>query len=263
MTNDQRREVILNAVRRFRHLPTKTIARHILNTQGILFENNLDKIRTNIRYYRGQSGDKNRDRAKDKELFVDAVPMPPTWRKIRTPYELDLGLWLVIADIHVPFHEPKPIESAISYAQSEQVNGVLILGDLQDNAAVSFWRRAKRDFNAEIEATIDFLDFLRQQFPPETKIVYKPGNHEFSLPRYYITHAPELAESPLAAMETMLGFEERGIEFLDYHQLVTAGDLPMLHGHEVRYLSTAVNPARGLFLKIKSISLSSAFLFIN
>ena len=81
------------------------------------------------------------------------------------------------------------------------------------------------------------------------KIVYKPSNHEKRLPDYLLSNAPYAAESPLAAMETLVDFEHRNIEFLDYNQKVMAGALSMIHGHEIRYLSKVVNMARGLFLK--------------
>jgi len=177
--------------------------------------------------------------------------MPPTWRRQKTPYRLNPGLWLVLSDLHVPFHELKPIEAAIKYAQEQGVTGVFINGDLQDCASISYWPSViKRDFNKEIEATIDFLDFLEQELPVET--VYKPGNHEYRLPRLFASKVPELVGMPLAAMDTVLGLEYRGIEFLDFYQYVYAGKLPILHGHEVQRIHLAVNPARGLFLKTRS-----------
>jgi hypothetical protein len=100
------------------------------------------------------------------------------------------------------------------------------------------------------------LDWLRQEFP-DAKMVYKPGNHEYRLPRYYIANAPELIESPVTAMETHLDFEGRGIEFLDYHQIIRAGKLPIIHGHEVRHIDSAVNPARGLYMRAKSYAACS------
>ena len=248
-------DIVKNAIRRFHHLPNLTIAKHILNTHGDLFEQDLEKIRSRVRYWTGRTGQGNRNKVGDKSLFKTGVSkIPKTWRKTRTPYKLPPGLWLAMADLHVPFHEPKPIETAIKYGQAEGVDGIFILGDLQDCAAVSYWPTAHRDFNSEIEATIDFFDFLANEFPGKP-IVYKPGNHEYRLPRYFLSKAPELVETPLAAMETVLGFEERGIEFLDYFQLVYAGKLPMLHGHEVQAISRAVNPARGLFLRTKQYAL--------
>ena len=59
----------------------------------------------------------------DKSLFQDAVPMPKTWRNIRTPHNLEPGLWLVLADVHVPFHEPMPLAAAVDYGQLNKVDG--------------------------------------------------------------------------------------------------------------------------------------------
>lgn len=259
MNNNNAKQVIRDTVRRFQHLPSKTIARILISEYGELFDNDLEKARKRVRNVRGQSGKHIREVTADKSLYLDkttALKMPETWRKPIAHYKLPEGLWLVLSDIHVPFHEPLPIEAAFQSGHAEKVDGILLNGDAQDCASVSFWPTAKRQFNREVAAFIDFLDFMRQEFPTQ-KVVYKPGNHEYRLPRHYVSKMPELAESPLSAMETVIGFEERDIEFLDYHQLVMAGELPIIHGHEIRGTSTAVNAARGLFLKTKSFSACS------
>lgn len=250
--------IVRDAVRRFHHLPARTIARHIMNTHGDLFENDLEKIRGRVRYVIGQKGKHSRESNGDPSLFRDSgsVKMPKTWIRKTKDYHLDPGLWLIMSDIHVPFHEIAPIEAAVQYGQANKVDGILFNGDIQDCAAVSYWKQAKRDFNAEVEAVVDFFDWMRQEFPTQ-KFVYKPGNHEYRLPRYYLSNAPELVETPLAAMETLIGFEERKIEFLDYFQKVRAGLLPIIHGHEMPFISKAVNAARGLFNRAKSFSLCS------
>lgn len=251
-------QIIKDAIRRFSHLSNRTIARHILYTHGDLFENDLEKIRGKIRYYVGKYGVKNRAEISPISLITKQkeIKLPETWRKTRQPYILPEGVWLVLSDTHIPFHEPMALEAAVQYGQAEKVDGIFINGDWQDCAAISYWATAKRDFHREIELVIDSLDWLRKEFPKQ-KIVYKPGNHEYRLPRYYVKHAPELVESPIAAMETIIGFEQRKIDFLDYHQIVMAGDLPVLHGHEIRVLSRVVNPARGLFLKAKTFAACS------
>lgn len=253
----KKNDIIKDAIRRFYHLPKRSIARHVLYAYGDLFDNDLELIRSKIRYYTGATGEKKRGELADKSL-IGHIPqtMPETWRKIRQPYKLDEGYWLILSDAHIPFHEPKALEAAVQFGQAEKVNGILLNGDWQDCAAVSYWPAQKRNFHREIELVIDSLDWLRQEFPKQ-KIVYKPGNHEYRLPRYYVKNAPQLVETPLAAMETLLGFEERKIEFLDYHQIVMAGKLPIIHGHEVRNLTSTVNPARGLFLRAKSFAACS------
>ena len=252
MAADNKTNIVRDTVRRFVHLETKTLARYILANYGPLFDNDLEKIRRSVRHFRGQSGKHGRDFAADKSLFIDKrIKLPSTWRKVITPYHLDPGTWLVLSDAHVPYHEALPLEAAVEAGQAEQVTGIFLNGDWQDCSSVGFWKREKNDFPAEIEAAIDSLDWLRSQFP-KAKIVYKPGNHELRLPSFYAAHAPEAAQTPLACMETLIGFEAREIEFLDYFQPVMAGELPIFHGHEFKRIHLTVNPARGLFNKTHS-----------
>lgn len=248
-------EIVKAAIRRFSHLPNQTIAKHLFATHPGLFDNDLEKARYSVRYYTGKAGDKNRAKS-GVEVRETPTKCPKTWGIKRTPYKLNPGLWLVLSDAHVPFHEEKPIEAAIQYGKAEKVDGIFFNGDMWDAHAVSYWPSRTRDFNREIEDFIDFLDFMRYEFP-DVEIVYKPGNHEYRLPRYFISKAPELIDTPIAAVETVLGFEERNITFLDYFQKVYAGLLPILHGHEIRSLQSMVNPARGLFLRTLTYSACS------
>lgn len=250
-------QIVQDTVRRFHHLPDRTIARHLVNNYPNLFLNNegkadIEKARTSVRYYTGKAGGKNRKNCIDTSLFKSSpAKMPQTWITAKEPYQLSPGSWLVMNDVHVPFHEPKPIETVIKWGQASGVDGVFLNGDIQDCQAVTFWPTAKRDFDKELEASLDFLDFLRHEFEGKP-IVYKPGNHEYRLPRRFADKMPELSTSPLSAMETYMGFEERNIEFLGYHQKVMAGKLPIIHGHEMGWISRAVNVARGMFLRAKS-----------
>jgi len=252
--SNRRASVVKDAIRRFFHLGNKTIARHLIATRPELFRNKKGKIdeevaRSAVRYYTGKLGERSRQYG-DGELHRDTpTRMPKTWAKERTPYKLGVGLWLVLSDLHIPYHEVKPLEAAIQEGQAQNADGIFMNGDMWDEESLSYWEKGKRRFNDELEAFIDFLDWLQEAFPGKP-IVYKPGNHEYRLPRYFISHAPELVETPVDAMERILGFEERGIEFLDFYQKVYAGKLPILHGHEVKGLQSTVNPARGLFLKI-------------
>jgi len=246
-------QIVRDTVRRFHHLGNRTIAKYILENYGPQFDNDLEKIRSSVRHVVGKNGERNRQRTPDKTLFRDTVShIPETWRKIRTDYQLAPGLWLVLSDLHVPYHEPAAIEAAVQYGHTEKINGIFFNGDVQDCAAVSYWPTAKRDFPREIELTIDFFDFIHNEFP-KAKKVYKPGNHEYRLPRYFQQQAKEIVDTPIvSAMEEVMGYEQRGIEFLDYFQKVMAGKLPIIHGHEIPHLSKMVNAARGLYLKAKT-----------
>ena len=253
-----KQEIIKDTIRQFSQFPTRSIARYLLEMYGGLFDYDIEKIRGRIRYYRGQSGESHRQEVKEI-IESDIIPLPETWNRPEEPYVLPEGKWLVISDAHIPFHSKKAIEAAIEYGIQENCTGVFMNGDMQDCQAVSYWpSMIRRNFMGEVSIFIDFLDHLRQKFPT-AKIVYKPGNHEYRLPRFYAKQQPDLIGSPVAAMESLLDFESRDIEFLDYFQMVMAGKLPILHGHEIRQISRAVNPARGLALKAKTWAACSHF----
>ena len=215
MSSKTNNQIITEAIEKFGHLPTRTIAKYILYNHGEYFDNNLERIRNILRYRFGAMGDKNRQDIAKLIKRKTPAQLPKTWRRTRTPYHLSPGLWLIVCDPHIPFHEPKPIESMVKYAQKQKINGILYNGDAQDCASISYWLPSmKRDFDRDVVATIDFFDFMDHEFP-KAKKVYKPGNHEYRLPRLFQAKVPELMGLPLASMEDVLGFEQRGIEFLD------------------------------------------------
>jgi hypothetical protein len=248
-------EIVEDAIRRFPNKPKRTIARYILHNYGPIFDGDIETIRNMIRYRTGNQGEKNRATIKDRVIPHKTLTLPQTWRRKISPYRMAPGLWLLLADVHIPFHEQKPLEVAIQYGKDKKVDGVLLNGDTQDCASVGFWTsRIKRDFDKEFEATIDFLDFLNQEFPGQKK-VYKRANHEYRLDRYYQTKAPELIGIPLDAMDEAYGLDSRNYDVVDDRQMILAGKLPIFHGHELGRLNLTINPARGLFLKAKSWAL--------
>ena len=257
MTRGEKRKIILDALHNFPTLPIRTVARYILAEYGPYFDGDLEKIRHAIRYYTGKEGEQNRETIGNNVIKRDKVELPLTWRVQRKPHLLPAGRWLVLADVHVPYHEPKALIAAVEWGKARNCTHVLLNGDIQDCASVTHWpKTSRRNFDKELVEFIQFLDWLGQELPLPT--VYKPGNHEYWLPRYYASKAPELIGVPLLAMESILNLEARGIEFLEYKQIVMAGKLPILHGDEPKF-SSPVNAARGLFLKTHSWAMCSHF----
>lgn len=251
-----RTALVKDAIARFPQLPTRTLARYLVYNYPGVFES-VERARRVLKYYLGTDGDVSRL----KQPKVDrVVSMPPTWRQERTPYILPKGKWLCLFDVHIPFHEPRAVEAALAYGKKAKVDGIFLGGDIMDCAAVSYWPSAiKRDLDREIELFIDFLDLLEKEFKGK-RIVYKMGNHEQRIPRYLQSQAPALMGIPLATMDAVFGLEARGIDTVDHAEMVMAGRLPILHGHEVaRGFSRAVNPARGLFLRAKSWAMCGHF----
>lgn len=252
----QKGKIIQDYITKFPNFGNLTIAKIIIHNQGDIFNNDVEAMRSLVRHYRGANGEGSH-LYKTEGAPTTPKAIPVTWRKIRTPYYLAPGLWLIFPDAHCPFHELKPIEATISYAKQQKIDGVLFSGDLQDCASISYWLTdRKRDVDRETLQFIEFLDFLCYEFEGIKK-VYKPGNHEYRLPRLYQSKLPELTGIPLAIMDEVFNFEQRDIEYLEYYQKIYAGKLPILHGHEIRNISVAVSPARGLFLRFLSWGMCS------
>ena len=138
---------------------------------------------------------------------------------------------LVIADIHIPFHDPLAVESALSYAERQGVDLIVILGDLVDFYKISTFLKnpSKKSVGEEIKQAKDFLKDLRQRFK-NAKIIYKEGNHEFRLQRYLMKNAPEIYNLVDNLLQVSLELKDLNIEYVI--EPFRVGKLWHLHGHE-------------------------------
>lgn len=252
-------KLLKDTLRRYPDMPIKTLARYLVRTHLNEVGGDIERVRHQLRYYTGTSGEDHRNFAKEKELFrTEAVKLPQSRAEARTAYDLPIGLWLILSDLHCPMHVVKAVESAVDWGKRNKVNGVLLNGDFQDCGEVAFWPGRKIDFEDEVEITLDTLDWLCKEFKGK-RIIWKPGNHEDRLENYYNSHAPAIADMPHAGLEICLGLESRGITYLERKQMVMAGRLPIFHGNEFRGGNLSVNPARWLYLKAKASSACAHF----
>ena len=86
---------------------------------------------------------------------------------------------LILADLHIPYHDPLAVEAALSFGDRFHPDLIVILGDLIDMYDISPFIRRPRNFNLrqELEKARQFLEDLRARFPT-TKIIVVEGNHE-------------------------------------------------------------------------------------
>ncbi len=164
-----------------------------------------------------------------------------------------VGRWLLLSDLHFPFHNRKVIETAIDRAKKDGVVGVILNGDILDSHEVSDFDKeptAPR-YVKEIEQGNQFLDWLDGKLPT-ARIIYKEGNHEERLKRYIIKRAPALFGLDVVTLPALLDFKQRGVEWVGDKRVIRLGNLAVIHGHEFqRGISAPVNPARGFFLRGK------------
>lgn len=177
-------------------------------------------------------------------------------------HNLPAGKWLVISDLHIPYHNAEVIKDFVAYAKKKHgAEHVLFNGDFADCHAVSRWEDdpRKRDFPGELEANRQALAWFREKFPGG-ELVFKQGNHEERLERFMWSNAPQFLGIKEFELSSLFRFADFGVTEVKDKIPVKAGDLFIIHGHEYRFaVQNPVNPARGLFLRAKTSALCGHF----
>jgi predicted phosphodiesterase len=170
------------------------------------------------------------------------------------PYSINHpGKWLILSDVHIPYHDEATVQAAIETAVKEKAVGVVLNGDILDCHELSDFDKepgAPR-YVEERDKAIQFFTWLRKRLP-KALIVYKEGNHEERLGRYVIKRAPALFGLQCVTLPSLLELDGFGVEWVAGKRVIKIGHLSAIHGHELKGGITApVNPARGFFLKCK------------
>jgi len=172
--------------------PTQSIARVMAKEKPMLFT--IETARSSLRYLRGNNGKRNRKMAASDEHFRPNQSPGDYFGKIPEPIiemdewgevPIDIKKALVLADVHVPFHDKASLELAIQYGLDQGCTDVILDGDFADFFSVSFFRRDVRivDFREEIDMVHRTLEAIRGLFP-DGKIIFKEGNHEERMESY-------------------------------------------------------------------------------
>jgi len=246
-----KQEICDEAVKQYPDLPTTTLAKMLFKQHPSVFTK-LDNVRAMIRYRRGNKGEYCRQKAKKnhgatfRENGQAGYKIPASDKKENRSYKLVKGRWLILSDIHIPYHDEEALEIALKFAEDNNVDHIYLNGDICDFYNISSYQKdsEERDLSNELTKTRQFLGHLRYRFP-KSRIVYKLGNHEDRWERYLFHKAPELMGVSNFEMYYILNFAKYGIELVKSMQKAKAGKhLTILHGHEVR--NSGVYPARTL-----------------
>ena len=243
-------KIVTEYLTRFPTLPALTLAKKIYKENKLTF-NNIESIRTAIRAASASMGEKRS--IKTNKTFHNRkveFELPESYKTDYTPYKINQSKVLIISDLHFPYQDNQAIRLAIKYGKEQNVNCILINGDLFDFAGISRhekdWRQ--RSVYEEFEAVRLFLNSLRKHFP-KTKIVYKLGNHDERWEKWLFLRAPEIFDDPEFKLESRLRLGELKIDIVKDKLPIKIGKLTVLHGHELAGGSGGVNPARATFLK--------------
>ncbi len=185
-----------------------------------------------------------------KDSKVPAPELPEPIKRDSSIFVIDTpGNWLILSDIHLPFHDRGALRIAVKKAVADGIVGILLNGDTIDCFGLSSKFHKALDghmFETELEQWEGFAKWLRYCFP-KIRIIYKRGNHE---ERYepYLGKFPEIFGIKNIQFENVMQFEKFGVEDVKDRRIILLGDVPVLHGHEIS--NGGVNPARSAFTKL-------------
>ena len=182
----------------------------------------------------------------EDEIEIPEMALPKRYRRVA-----------VLSDIHLPYHDRNALVRATKEVKSIGVDAIYLNGDLMDAYQLSKHEKNKlnRSFKYEVDMTRLFFEELRLNFKEED-IYFKIGNHDQRFDRYIMDNADQLAG--LLTLEDVLRLRDSRIKLVSSMTRVIAGNLSILHGHELP-IKGAVNHARAIMLKVASSVLCGHF----
>ena len=253
-------QIILEALDKFSQTPSLTIAKMVTKNNPTVFSS-VESARALIKYYRGQSGDKLRQRmtAKPRPSPGKLCPfasLPEGIKHLndRKPVVISgRAKAAILSDTHLPYHDKPALLEAIRNAKKFGADHIVLNGDIADFFAVSFWEKDPRLRNLanEINVVREFIVTLRKAFP-KARIIYKLGNHEERWERFLQVKAPEVLGVADFELTNIFRLDKHGVELVKDCRPIRLGKLNVIHGHEFRWgITSPVNPARGFYQRGK------------
>jgi hypothetical protein len=197
----QKQELIREYLKRFPNHGDLTIAKKIYAENSLLFKS-VESVRSTIRGVKGKINYTYADKSMHKPKTYDTNPyrLPESDEQIREPYHLPKANnnMLVLSDLHIPYHSISSITAAITYGLNNNVNTIILLGDVMDFHGVSRFQKdpRKRSIKYEFDTCKEFLRVLRATFP-KCQIYWVAGNHDIRYEHWLMAKAPEVFNDPI------------------------------------------------------------------
>lgn len=262
-------DITREMIDQFPDTPNRTLAKMLRKRWPGMFKS-LEAARNSVRCAKGVCGKRNR-RDSDDEKFTPwarqiaaiEAEIPAETQQELVPFYLDLGhKYLLMADQHIPEHSKLAIETAVEYGVKHGCDSVFDGGDVNEHSKTSYFSHDPTAPNlmAELRGRWAYQKYVRERF--KERYYSKIGNHEENLETYIEKHAPELVGLPCLKLEEVIGFKNFGITPIGGKNIVHAGKLHAVHGHEWGRgggSAEMVNPARWLCLKTKACAVCFHF----
>lgn len=249
------RELARKLIAKFPNVAARTLARSLHKDYPTVFPT-IDSGRDTIRHVLGLKGRDSRKKTTQfhrKARKPGQFSIPKGINQILPAMRLsDPGKWLVIGDLHVPFHDRTALLTALEYGVAAGCKHVLINGDFYDNPRLGRWDRDPKtaDPQKDLDTGRPMLEQIASAFTGRR--VFKVGNHDGWYELYLAQHAPELANVRAFRIAKYLELDELGYEMIASKQEFSLGKLSGYHGHELpKGLTDPVNVARGVYLRVQ------------
>ena len=246
-------ELCTEYLKKFPSLSSRKIAALLMRDFPEEFKTE-DQCRGYIRYYRGGAGEKNRGKL-DPASYIPKIIVPKDDSHDMSPYVIPDDAYPILAagDVHLPYHDQEAVEIMLERAIEIKAKTLLIAGDWMDMYQVSRFQKDPRlrNVKAEIDMFNGLIDSIQKALP-ETKLIFKVGNHEKRFDDYLMSNAAALFDLEEMHLENILKLKQRNIDFVASMRVMRFRHLNIIHGHEYVFsISNPVNPARGLFTRAK------------
>lgn len=170
------------------------------------------------------------DRRRDE---LEAAFLPKSYKP---PMAGDFQNWIILPDLHVPFHNKNLLNSVLSYLNQNKVDGIILSGDFLDLKSLSAYDADKvQDFTLmdEYLAGREVILDIEAVLKPGCQKIFLCGNHEY---RYY-KELKKLSGSKLGSAllspDSALKLTENGWKYLSNWQedyILLGNNLEVIHG---------------------------------
>jgi len=252
----KKQDIAIKALTEFPKMSKSAIVSYLLETYPTYFSD-YENTRSIVRKVTGAQGQsrlkyKVVDHNPDIETQFNLAKSKGEKRKfIELPKECHNIL--IISDIHFPNHDVKALGKALEYGKANNINCIVINGDLLDNEPFTNHDAPppnSSDVRDWFQMTEDFLDMLIKEF--KCPIYFVEGNHDNWYMRYLMKKAPVLFNDQYYTLSARLKLREKNIVWVSQTSVLMIGKLPVTHGHMiVKGFFSPVNPAKGVYNKIK------------
>lgn len=161
-----------------------------------------------------------------------------------------------VSDIHVPYHDPELVASALKLIEDFNPHRVSLLGDLFDFHSISRWNASQQRLDhlqEELDEGAMVLGLIREA-APDAKLDLAMGNHDERLRRYVFEKGRALASLRSLDFPVLIGAKDVGLKVHEGHGFLLRPHFLVRHGTVIRKGAGASAKAEALASGVNGIS---------